>query len=83
MRMGILVAILIGSVLAGMILALTGSRRDRQPYNFRRLFAPDYTAFNRFNPVVPGPQRAMENLKQEMKETRSRVVRASHRSRPR
>ncbi len=82
----LLVMIGLGIVIASIMSAFTSresSRPWRRPSRLARLFTPDYNAYNRFGSPVPGPHRAMENLKQEIKETRQRAVRSSHRPRPR
>lgn len=82
----ILVMIGLGIITASIISAVTSrqsSRPWRRPSRLTRVFTPDYNAFNRFSSPVPGPYRAMENLKQEIRETRRHAARSSHRPRPR
>lgn len=82
----LLVMIGLGIIVASIMSRVTSrwsSRPWRRPSRLARIFTPDYNAFNRFNSPVPGPYRAMENLKQEIRETRRRARRSSHRPRPR
>ena len=82
----LLVIVGLGVITATLMSAMTSRQAAkpwRRPSRFARLFAPDYNACNRFGSPVPGPHRAMENLKQEIRETRRHAVRASHRPRPR
>jgi hypothetical protein len=81
-----LVMIGLGILVSGLISAISSQRSSRQwrrPSRLARILTPDYNAFNRFSSPVPGPYRAMENLKQEIKENRRRAARISHRPRPR
>ncbi|MEO7018888.1 MAG: hypothetical protein ABI234_01895 [Ktedonobacteraceae bacterium] len=82
----LLVMIVLGIITASIMSVFTShqsARPWRRPSRLARMFTPDFNAFNRFSSPVPGPHRVMENLTQEMKATRLRAVRASHRSRPR
>ncbi|HXR66488.1 MAG TPA: hypothetical protein VN729_11215 [Ktedonobacteraceae bacterium] len=82
----ILVMIGLGIITASIINAVTSrqsSKPWRRPSRLARVLTPDYNAFNRFSSPIPGPHRAMENLKQEIRENRRRAARSSHRSRPR
>jgi hypothetical protein len=84
--LSILVIIGLGIITSSIMSAITSrqsSKTWRRPSRLARVFAPDYNAFNRFGSPVPRPYRAMENLKQEIRETRRHAVRASHRPRPR
>lgn len=80
-----LVMIVLGIITADIMSTVTSrqsSKPWRRPSRFARVFTPDYNAFNRFRSPVPGPYQAMENLKQEIRETRRRANRSSHRPRP-
>lgn len=80
-----LVMIGLGIITASIMSAFTSrqsARPWRRPSRLARIFTPDYNTYNRFSSPVPGPYRAMENLKREIKETRRRAVRSSHRPRP-
>lgn len=84
--LALVVMIGLGIITASIISAITSrqsSKPWRRPSRLARMFTPDYNAFNRASSPVPGPARAMENLKQEIKETRRRTARSSHRQRPR